>query len=66
MNPDRLGRPNPLVGRPIFYMYRVELSLSRDQLLELDQMASAKNQTRAELIRTYITWGLEVDSKEKR
>lgn len=66
MNPDRLGRPNPQVGRPVFYIWRIELSLSGDQLLELDHMASAKNQTRAELIRTYITWGLEVDSKEKQ
>lgn len=66
MNTDRLGRPNPLVGRPLLYAERIEFYLSPDQLTEIDEMAKAKNQTRPELIRTYIEWGLEIDAKEMK
>lgn len=64
MNLDRLGRPNPLVGRLLLYTRRVEMYFSPDQLSEIDRMAKAKGCTRPELIRTYITWGLEVDNNK--
>lgn len=66
MNHDRLGRPNPQVGRVLLYAERIEFYLSPDQLTEIDAMAKAKNVTRPELIRTYIEWGLELDSKEAK
>lgn len=66
MNLDRLGRPNPQVGRLLLYTKRIEMYFSPDQLTELNKMARRKRMTRPELIRIYIEWGLEMHSKDRR
>ena len=54
-------------GKPRFRFYTEDQNVRLDptMLEELRESAKARGVTTAELIRTYIQWGLDTDRKEK-